>query len=101
MERMNAHSAAVDRNRSSFVLLDASSDGVTSEVVIDVPVSFSCFRASLYSRRLSKLDNRQMGGGLVLSDLGGGFGVEGGVSGISTTEVFCVVSMSVEGAFVS
>ena len=101
IERMNAHSAAVDRNRSSFVLLQASSDDVTSEVVIDVPVSFSCFKASLYSRRLSKLDNRQMGGGLGMSNLGDGFGVEGGVTGMSTTEVFCVVSMSVEDVFVS
>jgi hypothetical protein len=101
MERMNAHSAAVDRNRSSFVLLDASSDGVTSEVLIDVPVSFSCFRASLYSRSVSKLDNRQMEGGLVLSNLGDGLGVDGGVDGMSTTEVFCVVSMSVEDVFVS
>lgn len=102
IERMNAHSAAVVRNRSSFVLLQASPDGVTSEVVIDVPFSFSCFKASLYSRRLSKLDNRQMGGGLVVSDLGDGFGVEGGVRGMSITEeVFCVASMSVERAFVS
>ena len=34
-----------------------------------------------------------------MSDLGNGFCDEGGVSGMSTTEVFCVVSMSVEGAF--
>lgn len=42
-----------------------------------------------------------MEGGLILSNLGDGLGVDGGVDGMSTTEVFCVVSMSVEDVFVS
>jgi hypothetical protein len=80
IERMNAHSAVDDGNCGSFVWLEACSDGVTSEVVTDVPASFTCFRVSLYTRRLSRLDNRQMGGGLMMTDcLGDKFGDEGGV----------------------
>jgi hypothetical protein len=102
IERMNAHSAVDDRNRGSCVIFEASSDCVTSEVVIDVPASFSCFRVSLYSRRLCKLDNRQMGGGLRRTDcLGDKSGDEGGVRGMSTSVELCVVSMSVEGVLAS
>jgi hypothetical protein len=102
IERMKAHSAVDDRNRGSFVWLEASSDEVTSEVVTDVSPSFSCFRVSLYTRRLSRLDSRQMGGGLMMTDcLGDKFGDEGGVRGMSTNGELCVVSMSVEGTFTS
>jgi hypothetical protein len=102
IERMNAHSAVDDRNRGSCVTFEASSDDVTSEVVIDVPAPFSCFRVSLYSRRLCKLDNLQMGGGLRRTDcLGDKSGDEGGVRGMSTSVELCVVSMSVEGTFES
>jgi hypothetical protein len=102
IERMNAHSAVDDRNRDSFVRLEASSDGVTSEVVTDVPASFSCFRVSLYERRLSRLDSRQMGGGLRRTDcLGDKFGDEGGVRGMSTNGELCAVSISAEGTFTS
>jgi hypothetical protein len=47
METMNVHSAADDRNRDSFVMLDPFSDGVNSEAVTAVPSSFSCFRVCL------------------------------------------------------
>lgn len=99
IDAMNDHSAVADRNGWSFVMLDdASSDVVTSKVVTVVPVSFSCFKASLYSRRLSKLDNRQMRGGLAMADwLGDRLGDEGGVSGMSTTGELSVVYMSVRG----
>ena len=101
MEAIKAHCEAVDRNRGSVGSSDASSDEVTSEVVTDVPTSFSCLRASLYSRKLSRLDNRQRGGALLVSDLGEGFGVEGGASGMSTNGGLCMVSMLVVGVFVS
>jgi len=103
IDAMNDHSAVADRNGWSFVMLDdASSDVVITEVVTDVPVSFSCFKASLYSRRLSKLDNRQMRGGLAMADcLGDRLGDEGGVSGMSTTGELSVVYMSVRGMLLS
>jgi len=101
MEAIKAHCEAVDRNRGSVVLSAASSDEATSEVVTDVPTSFSCLRASLYSRKLSRLDKRQRGGVLLVSDLGEGFGVEGGASGMSTNGELCIVSMLVVGVFMS
>jgi hypothetical protein len=99
MERMNAHSAVVDRNPRLCVMLEPSSDGATSEVFVDTPASFSCFTVSLYTRRLSRLDSRQRGGGgLMMTDcLGVEFGDVGGVSGMSMTGVLYVVSMFVEG----
>lgn len=103
IDAMNDHSAVADRNGWSFVVLDdASSDVATSEVVTDVPVSFSCFKASLYSRRLSKLDNRQMRGGLAMTDcLGDRLGDVGGVSGMLTMGELSVVYMSVRGMLLS
>lgn len=103
MDAMNAHSAVADRNGLSFVMLDDPSSGVvTSEVVTNEPSSFSCFKASLYSRRLSRLDKRQMRGGLEMADfLGDRLGDEGGVSGMSTTGELSVVYMSVRGMMLS